>query len=561
MITLHAMIFLIRPLAVLIGLFLPLRTEETAYAFSMLPLSFPAFLSEFLFLIIAVLLFLVLTGMLWKKERHHKKEMEKKHTELFLALDATHMAVWRYIVSEKRFMPLYKQTIPEKHMSREAMQLKLHPNDQARYNDFLTKLISGQEEKKNGIFRLADPHSCYEVYAIGLKNAAGQVTQVIGTERNITDLMKRQQQYNEHKQMLEFTLKTSKTIAWEYEVEKKRLSLSETFSNHWNPYTQKSVSLEQFLHYVHPDDRAILSENLDMLARSQRDLMMIQIRTKSPRETEYRWFEMNAAVYPYDEEGGPPKIIGLKHDITDLKRMEELELLRQQAEEANRMKSTFLANMSHDIRTPLNAIVGFSTLLSDSDSEEERKEFADIIQENTNQLLHLINDILDMSKIEAGRLDFQYSDVLVPELFHYLEQTYKYRLKEGVELICRLPSESFYIHSEKNRLTQVLSNFLNNASKYTTAGAITMGYEVRETDLRFYVTDTGKGIASENLPLVFDRFAKFDPTVQGTGLGLSICQLIIQILGGEIGVESVLGEGSTFWFTLPLEKVLLSENP
>ena len=560
MITLQRMISPFRPLAFLLFLLLPFRAEGAENAFSILTLSYPASWTEVPFVILAIFLFFILIGMLWRKEIRHKKEIEKKQTELFLALDASHMAVWRYRVSEKKFMPLYKDPIPEHGMSQEAMQMKLHPKDQAKYTDFLNQLISGQEEKKNGIFHLADPHSCYEVYAIGLKNTAGQVTQVIGTERNITDLMKRQQQYNEHKQMLEFTLKTSKTIAWEYEVEKKRLTLSETFSHQLNPYRQNSIGLEQFLLYVHPDDRPLLSENIEKLAHSQSDSMMIQIRTKSPQETDYRWFEMNAAIYPYDEEEGPPKIIGLKHDITDLKRMEELVLLRQQAEEANRMKSTFLANMSHDIRTPLNAIVGFATLLSESDSKEEQKEFADIIQENTNQLLHLINDILDMSKIEAGRLDFEYSDVRISELFHYLEQTYKYRLKEGVELICRLPSESLSIHSEKNRLTQVLSNFLNNASKYTKAGSIAMGYEMRETDLRFYVSDTGKGIAAENLPQVFDRFAKFDPTVQGTGLGLSICQLIVQILGGEIGVNSVLGKGSTFWFTLPLEKVLPSEN-
>lgn len=531
----------------------PSATQGEEYGLPLLAAPSLAFLTDYSLPAAAIALFLFFLIIFWQKEKRHKKEIQKKHTELFLALDASRMAVWKYHVLKKKFMPLYKATIPENRMSREEMKLKLHPKDQATYDDFLDQLISGKEERKNGVFRLADPmeHKWYEIYAIGLKNTSGQVYQIIGTERNITDLMKRQQEYSENKRMLEFTLNASNTMVWEYQVEKKILSISETFCNYMSPYKQTSISLQQFLQYVHPDDRSLLSTRLDQLAHAQNELMMIQIRTKSPKETAYRWFEMNAVVYRYDEEERPPKIVGLKHDITNLKRTEELIRLRQQAEEANRMKSTFLANMSHDIRTPLNAIVGFSTLLSESDSKEERTEFADVIQESTNQLLHLINDILDMSKIEAGHLDFHYSDVNISDIFRYLEQTYKYQLREGVELICQLPSESFVICSEKNRLTQVLSNLLSNACKYTFTGTITLGYEVRPTDIRFYVTDTGKGIAAENLPLVFDRFAKFDRTIRGIGLGLSICQLIVQILGGEIGVDSTLGKGSTFWFTLP----------
>lgn len=504
----------------------------------------------------AMTLLVILVLWLWLKERRHKRELTKTHTELSLALDAGYMAVWRYSVSKAMFSPLYKRTIPQEDMSKEDMRKMLHPKDQPKYDRFFERLLSGEEERSNGIFRLADPagYKSYEIYAIALKGKNGQISQIIGTERNITDLMKQQQEYKENKQMLEFTMHAFKTITWEYQVEKRLLNISNTFSSHFNPYHKRHIPLDDFLRFVHPDDRSLLAESLDNLEKGRTNLMMIQIRTKSHDETDYHWFEMNAVTYHYEEDGRPCKIIGLKHDITDIKRTHELIRLRQQAEEANRMKSTFLANMSHDIRTPLNAIVGFSTLLSESNDKEEQREFTGIIQENTEILLHLINDILDITKMEAGRLDFIYSDVNLPEIFRYLEQTYKFRLKEGVRLICILPEDSFVIHSEKNRLTQVVSNFLSNACKYTFEGNITMGYEIHEDHLRVYVSDTGKGIAAENQPHVFDRFAKFDPTVQGTGLGLSICQLIIETLGGEIGVDSELGKGSTFWFTLPCKK-------
>lgn len=518
-----------------------------------------AFLGDFPAQLGAILLFIILILWFWQKERCHKKEVAKTHTELSLALDAGYMAVWRYSVHKKMFIPLHKQTIPQIHMTKEELRAMIHPKDQPKYDRFLERLLSGEEERSQDVFRLADPsgYKSYEVYAIALKDKNGHVSQIIGTERNITDLMKQQQEYKENKQMLEFTMHAFKTIAWEYQVETRILSISNTFSNYFNPFSKNSISLDDFLRFVHPDDRSLLAENLEKLEQGHTKLMMIQIRTKSPKETDYRWFEMNAVTYHYEDDGRPRKIIGLKHDITDIKRTQELIRLREQAEDANRMKSTFLANMSHDIRTPLNAIVGFSTLLSESDNKEEQKEFAGIIQENTEILLHLINDILDISKMEAGRLDFMYSDVNIPDIFHYLEHTYKFRLKKGVRLICILPEESFFIYSEKNRLTQVISNLLSNACKYTSEGSITMGYEVYEDHLRLYVSDTGKGVAAENLPHVFDRFAKFDPTIQGTGLGLSICQLIVKTLGGEIGVESELGKGSTFWFTLPRKGAVL----
>ena len=227
-----------------------------------------------------------------------------------------------------------------------------------------------------------------------------------------------------------------------------------------------------------------------------------------------------------------------KKDILDTERnmAEEVIRLREKAEESNRLTSAFLANMSHEIRTPLNAIVGFSTLISESEDKEEIKEFAKIIHANNELLLNLINDILDMSKIEAGILDFLYTEVEINELIQTLWRSY------------------YIIHTERNRLSQVLANFINNACKYTFEGMITIGYEIRKNNIYFFVSDTGKGIAEENISRVFERFAKLDSFTQGTGLGLSICELIIKHLGGEIGVESSVGKGSTFWCTVPTRK-------
>lgn len=225
--------------------------------------------------------------------------------------------------------------------------------------------------------------------------------------------------------------------------------------------------------------------------------------------------------------------------------------LRKKADEANRLKSTFLANMSHEIRTPLNAIVGFSSQLAYTEDKEEMKEYIGIIKTNNGLLLQLINDILDMSKIEAGYLDFVYSQTDIVELCHNLKYVYMLRVKEGVELICNVPDESFVIRTDQNRLTQVISNFLSNAVKFTEKGYIRFGYEHVKGGLRFYSEDTGKGIAPENLSRVFMRFEKFDEFVKGNGLGMSISKSIVERMNGQIGVDSEPGKGSTFWFILP----------
>lgn len=228
----------------------------------------------------------------------------------------------------------------------------------------------------------------------------------------------------------------------------------------------------------------------------------------------------------------------------------------EKAEQANQLKSAFLANMSHEIRTPLNAIVGFSNMLPHTEDPVEMREYADIIETNTDLLLQLINDILDLSKIEAGTFDFYPSSIDVNQTLEEIEQSMRLRLKNSDVTLAfteRLPDCLFYI--DKNRLIQLLANFVNNAIKFTQTGTICMGYRMTDTDtIYFYVSDTGCGMSNEQCEHVFERFVKYNPFIQGTGLGLSICRTIVERLGGEIGVDSEEGKGSTFWFTLPYKK-------
>lgn len=239
--------------------------------------------------------------------------------------------------------------------------------------------------------------------------------------------------------------------------------------------------------------------------------------------------------------------------LIDKQKEDEIELrkAKDKAEESDRLKSAFLANMSHEIRTPLNAIVGFSNLLTMAEDEEERNEYINIISSNNELLLQLINDILDVAKIEAGTLEFIDSEIDINALLSDIEQSSRLKVPEGVQISFVEKMPYCIIMSDKNRLAQVITNFINNAIKFTKEGSIRFGYRHKDDKLLFYVRDTGCGIEPEKKDLVFNRFVKLNSFAQGTGLGLAICQMIVKKMGGEIGVESQLGKGSTFWFTLP----------
>lgn len=268
----------------------------------------------------------------------------------------------------------------------------------------------------------------------------------------------------------------------------------------------------------------------------------------------WKWIYMVVVVNLYDPAHGVIDITSVNYDITELKEKEILlKEAKEKAETADRLKSAFLANISHEIRTPLNAIVGFSSLLPECKDQDEQKEYQHIIEKNSDLLLQLITDIVDLAKVESGTLDIQYEETDVNRLCEDVIRVQSMKTPKDLKIIFAPCQAECKIVSDRSRLFQVISKFVNNAIKFTRQGTIEVGYEWQDTKhIRFYVSDTGIGIAKEHQPFVFDRFMKIDSFVHGTGLGLSVCKSIIEQLNGTVGVDSELDKGSCFWFILPV---------
>lgn len=308
--------------------------------------------------------------------------------------------------------------------------------------------------------------------------------------------------------------------------------------------------------HFHPDDRRMMLRFFDQVLIREASHLRRDVRILREDGT-YTWTRVNVMVRDFRPEDGIIDMVCVNYDITELKETErKLIAARDKAEELDRLKSAFLANMSHEIRTPLNAIVGFASLLTETEDMKDRKQYMAIVQENTELLLQLISDILDLSKMESGAFEFVKSDTDVNLLCSEIIRSLRMKVPAGVELVFEECLPGCHVWADKNRLNQVISNFINNALKFTFSGSITLGY-YRQTDgyLRFYVRDTGMGIPKNKIKTVFDRFVKLNSFVHGTGLGLSICKSLVEQMGGTIGVESEEGEGSCFWFTYPYQEM------
>lgn len=307
-----------------------------------------------------------------------------------------------------------------------------------------------------------------------------------------------------------------------------------------------------FVASIYPDDRGIFEAIYNSLLAGESCKIDLELRLDLLNTGVYKWVDLKGVAQEFDERGKVTKVLGFIADIQK-RRDDEQTLIeaKQRAEESDCLKSAFLANVSHEIRTPLNAIVGFSEVIAHTESECEREEYLDIVKANSNLLLHLINDILDLSRIESGKMEFIDENIQMDELCEELRQMHQMRIKNDVKIIFERPAASLTIVSDSHRLRQLYSNLISNAIKYTEKGAITFGYKLKGDMMEGYVRDTGSGIPAEKLNNVFGRFEKLDLLKQGFGLGLSICKSILDKMGGEIWVESELGVGSCFYFLIP----------
>ena len=304
--------------------------------------------------------------------------------------------------------------------------------------------------------------------------------------------------------------------------------------------------------HVHPEDCAVLKQFVGQVKEGKATSLSKEVRVNRGNG-KYSWTSINVMVRDYRPQDGVIEMLCINYDITPLKETEQkLIIARDKAEELDRLKSAFLANMSHEIRTPLNSIVGFSSLLAETDDREERQEYIKIVETNNELLLQLVSDILDLSKIESGTFDFVRSDLDVNESCMKIIKSMEMKVPETVDLVFEKYMPDCHIYTDKNRFMQVITNFINNALKFTKQGTIALGYEqTAPHEIKFYVRDTGVGIPKEKIDSIFERFVKLNTFVQGTGLGLSICKSLVSQMGGKIGVESTEGEGSCFWFTHP----------
>lgn len=325
--------------------------------------------------------------------------------------------------------------------------------------------------------------------------------------------------------------------------------------NDWNTMSEDmiEVSWGQFISRAHPDDQEHYHNMFTRLCRGEISEARIEARMLFPGKKEYVWREVFATVYERDEKGRPSVILGCSTNIQERKNQElSLEEAKVKAEAADKMKSKYLADMSHEIRTPLNAITGFSELMAFADTDEEHMSYYDVIKMNNQLLMQLINDILDISKIEADAIKITYEQLDVSELMDTIYASAKLRVPGGVKLVLEKGADHHMFGTDSMRLLQLINNLVNNAIKNTKEGSITMGYTIQpDNQLRFYVRDTGIGIDKDKLKDVFGRFVKINDYMEGIGLGLAICKGLVVKMGGSIHVTSELGVGSEFSFILP----------
>lgn len=377
---------------------------------------------------------------------------------------------------------------------------------------------------------------------------------------DVSDLKRTEIFLKDNAARLSLMLEAGNIFPWYLDVKSGRLDIGDEFFDMYevkrDDFSNDFYSVDVFINSIHPDDRGIFLVIYEKLLEGSLHKISVEIRLDVLNTGNYMWVDLKGVTQESDHQGKAIKVLGFLTDIQ--KRKDDGQALieaKVKAEESDRLKSAFLANVSHEIRTPLNAIVGFSEIIANTEEREERENYLEIVKANSNLLLHLINDILDLSRIESNRMDFVDEEIRLDDLCDELRQIHQMRIKNDVQVVFEKPEISLMIISDSHRMRQLYSNLISNAIKYTTTGSITLGYRLNGEFVEGFVRDTGSGIPADKLDNVFGRFEKLDVMKQGFGLGLSICKSILDRMGGRIWVESTVGIGSCFYFTIPYKGI------
>ncbi len=356
----------------------------------------------------------------------------------------------------------------------------------------------------------------------------------------------------------EFVLEAMRLSIWHLDVKTMSVSFEQDFRQKDDQYFMNvdGFSLNETVTSIDPRDAERVGKSLNDLCQGIINNYHEIYRVPIAYSNKFYWEESYATVAERDVDGKPIRLVGTTMRIDDRKAMEEaLVEARNRAEESDRLKSAFLANMSHEIRTPLNAIIGFTSVLPDVDNEEERRMLLNLVHENSQKLLHIVDDVVNISKVESGKLELVMSSFDLNNELTMLADSVATDVSEDVKVSTSFANESQMVITDHNCLVEILRHYLSNAVKFTKAGSIVLGYDQPKDDrhIRIWIKDTGKGIPENLQQRIFERFYKVDDFVPGAGLGLSICQTLAFSLGGKVGVNSVLGEGSIFWVEIPVQ--------
>lgn len=402
-----------------------------------------------------------------------------------------------------------------------------------------------------------NPLLVYILWGLGFVILVLLVVAAFFQRRTGTKLMKELEELNKVRQNnieYEFILKAMKIAVWRMDPKRRIVTYDADFRDGKDSYVSSpETPIDLMWEYLDPADCSRVEAALEDLFNGRSDFyhQVYRVRTGNAMY----WEESYATISARDEEGNPAKIVGTSMRIDDQKQMEaELINARNKAEESDRLKTAFLANMGHEIRTPLNAIVGFADLLPVVENEEDRNQLIAEIQLNNRKLLHIIDGLVSMSKIEAGARNLVKSQInlvtLLEEIFSMHEVSVDPQM---IVMSKQFPKSQVLMVTDVDKLKEIVDNMMHNAVKFTVKGEIVIGFNLLENDrVRIWVRDTGKGISDADQQKIFERFVKLDDYIPGAGLGLAVAKSYATSLGGTIGVESSLGKGSTFWVELPL---------